>query len=148
MCLPPAVDTARHHSESATCTVIDLPGRSLVLLAEDNDCVAALVTRILARLGLGVLRANCGAECERLFAEHESEIALVMLDCRLPDGDGAMLAGRLRQCAPELPVLLTSGRENREAKALVAQGNAAFLPKPFFPAQVAERVSALLGAIA
>lgn len=141
-----AVVAARHAPGVPACTVLDVPVRNLVLLAEDNDVVAGLVGRILARIGLTVLRAETGARCEELFAERHADIALAMLDCRLPDGDGAALGRRLSERMPGLPLVLMSGREHAAAQSLTATGKAVFLAKPFFPGQLEERIAALLGA--
>ncbi len=143
-----AVVAARPEPGAPACTVLDLPVRNGVLLAEDNDCVASLVGRILARIGLTVIRAETGARCEKLFAERQGEIALVMLDCGLPDGDGAALGQRLWARAPGLPLLLMSGREHAGVRSLTGSGKAVFLSKPFFPGQLEDRIAALLGTIA
>jgi two-component system, cell cycle sensor histidine kinase and response regulator CckA len=119
-----------------------------VLLIEDDELVADIVERLLSRMGKRVLRARDGAEGAQLFAEYESEIALVMLDCGLPDIDGAALCRVLRQHAPTMPVILTSGWDNEGARLLAEEGPTVFLPKPFFPVQVENQVAALLGAIA
>ncbi len=148
MCLLPAVANVVHDPGNPVCTVLDVPVRNVVLLAEDNDCVAGLVGRIVARIGLRLLRVETGARCEQLFAERQGEIVLAMLDCRLPDADGAALGVRLQSRVPALPLLLMSGREHAQSSALVAEGRAEFLAKPFFPTQVEERIAALLGAIA
>lgn len=116
----------------------------LALLIEDEECVANLVERILSRMGKRVLRARDGAEGAQLFAQYETEIALVVLDCGLPDVDGAALGRVLRQHAPTLPLILTSGWDNVLARALAEEGPTVFLPKPFSTSQVLEHVSALV----
>ena len=75
----------------------------LVLLIEDEEMVADLVERLLVRLGKRVLRARDGAEGAQMFAEYEHDIALVMLDCCLPDIDGVAMCRVIRQHAPNLP---------------------------------------------
>lgn len=127
-------------------TPLPPPGRDIVLVVEDDDTVARLMTHILTRVPRRVLRARDGAECARLFREHAAAIALVIMDCRLPDTDGASLCNELRRMSPGLPVLLTSGRDQSRAPAL-NHGATAFLAKPFLPAQVEHKVSALLAAI-
>jgi CheY-like chemotaxis protein len=124
------------------------PAQILVLLIEDDELVADIVERTLIRFGKRVLRARDGTEGALLFAEYESEIALVILDCGLPDIDGIALCRVLRHHAPALPVILTSGWDNEAARLLAEDGPTAFLPKPFFPAQIEEQVAALVGAIA
>lgn len=123
-------------------------GRNAVLLVEDNDTVAGLVTHILVRRQRRVLRARDGAECVRVFTEQVSSIALVILDYQLPDTDGMALCRELRRRWPDVPVLLTSGKDRSRDVDLEACGATAFLPKPFRPAEVEQKVAALLGAIA
>jgi DNA-binding response OmpR family regulator len=124
---------------------VEPPSCGAILLVEDDDIVAGLVMRILARRSKRVLRAASGAEGEKLFTENRAEIALVILDCWLPDTDGTVLCRRFRRDVPDLPVLLTSGCENAEALRLATEGRTAFLPKPFYPSQVDRQVSVLLG---
>lgn len=119
--------------------------RDKVLLVEDDDTVAALVTHILKRAQREVVRARDRAECLRVFQEQAKSILLVILDCRLPDSDGAALCRELRRSAPDLPILLTSGRDHSR-ESVVTDGKAmAFLRKPFRPVDVQEKVTALLG---
>lgn len=125
----------------------EAPLRDLVLQVEDNDCVARLVSALLVREGFRVRRARNGAECELLFAALADEIALVMLDCRLPDIDGATLGRRLRAQAPELRVLFTSGHTYAGQRAF-DDGLTRFLAKPFLPAQLAREIKSLIADIA
>lgn len=114
-----------------------VPAQSpLVLVVEDDACVADVVEHLLVRHGHRVLRAADGAEASRRFAEHERELALAMIDCGLPDIDGVSLARVLRKLAPDLPIVLTSGWDSVAARALAAHGPTVFLQKPFFPADV------------
>ena len=120
----------------------------VVLLVEDDELIGDIVTQLLSRITKRVLWARNGAEAAQLFAENESKIALVMLDCCLPDVDGLALCRVLRKLAPKLPVILTSGWDHEAAMATADQGPTVFLPKPFLPSQVERHVRALLGAIA
>ena len=150
MSVSPTVVSLSSKYEVPTANPFEPGSRShdLVLVIEDDDHVADIVERILSRLGKRVLRACDGAEGAQLFAEYEAEIALVMLDCCLPDINGTALCRVLRRHAPRLPVILTSGWDNEGARSLAEEGPTVFLPKPFFPAQVAAQVAALLGTIA
>jgi DNA-binding response OmpR family regulator len=123
--------------------------RDLIFVVEDDDVIAGLLERILARGGHRVVRAVDAAQCELLFQRHERQIALVILDCRLPDAHGGLLCNRLRNQSPGLPVLLTSGREQVGlCELFAADGPTAFLPKPFFPRDVERLVESLIRATA
>jgi DNA-binding response OmpR family regulator len=122
--------------------------RRTVLLVEDDDIIAGLVAHILRRAGRHVLRARDGEEAVRFFLENVTSIALVILDCRLPDWDGLDLRRELRRHAADVPVLLTSGRDHSVEDLSGDGGRTVFLRKPFRPVEVEQQVSSLLGAIA
>lgn len=118
---------------------------NVVLLVEDEDSLAELLAHLLKRLQIQVVRAASGATGLRLFEENRARIALAFVDCHLPDMDGRQLCGELRQREPHLPLLLTSGRDQRAvAASFAAGGPAGFLAKPYMPAEVLGRVSALI----
>ncbi len=118
-----------------------------VLLVEDEDALAELLQHLLRRLKVRVLHAADGANALRLLAEHRAAIALAFVDCHLPDMPGSELCEMLRGHLPGLPLLLTSGRDQRTLETVFAAGGpCSFLPKPYMPAEVIRRVSALLPA--
>jgi two-component system cell cycle sensor histidine kinase/response regulator CckA len=120
--------------------------RDTVLLVEDDQPVAALLSHILARINQRVLHARDGTQCLRLFERQSASVGLVFMDCGLPDAHGGTICRRLRALVPGLPVLLTSGREQPGLVALLApDGPTAFLPKPYLPGDVLRHVQALLG---
>ncbi|MBL9210718.1 MAG: response regulator [Opitutaceae bacterium] len=118
------------------------PQRPVALLIEDDECVADVVATLLGRHGYQVVRAADGAQGAQQFATYEREIAVVILDCGLPDVDGASLCRVLRRIAPKLPIVLTSGWETVAARALIGEGPTVFLQKPFFPVDVMRAVNA------
>ncbi len=123
------------------------PAKDLVLLIEDNDGLAALLTTVLAKLGLRVHWCPRGADALPEFARHRDEIALVLADCRLPDADGRAVCATLRQSAPALPMLLCSGNVRcTDLGPLTEDERTAFLPKPYSPSELLGRVRTLLEA--
>src|SRR4051812_43904124 len=94
------------------------PRPELVLLVEDDELVGDVVEQILGRMVNRVIRARNGTEAAQLFAENESKISLVMLDCCLPDVDGVALCRVLRRIAPKLPIILTSGWDHEGTRAM------------------------------
>ena len=120
------------------------PARNLVLLIEDDDLVAEIMGHMLSRIGRRLLRARTGHEGTQLFEAHQAEIAIVMLDCFLPDGNGITLSRMLRRQAPSLPIIVTSGAEELETKFSTEDARTVFIAKPFFPRQVEELLARLL----
>jgi CheY-like chemotaxis protein len=118
-----------------------------VLLVEDEESLAELLSHLLSRLQLRVIRAADGAAALQAFQQQQAAIALAFVDCRLPDMDGAEVCRELRGMNPRLPLLLTSGRDQRAlAASFAATAPAAFLAKPYMPADVMRHVTALLSA--
>jgi len=115
----------------------------IVLVAEDEPGVRALVAAVLRGLGLEVIAAGDGVEA--LAASAEAPVRLLVTDVDMPRMDGRELAARMRERAPDLPTLFVSGYAGG---SLAAAGDpaTAFLPKPFRSAELADAVRALLPA--
>lgn len=148
---PPAATFAPSKPEAAPVyspARPDASGGDLILLVEDNDTVAQLLVQILSRIPRQVVRARDGAECLCALEEHAASIGLVILDCRLPDTDGVVLCEEVRRRLPQVPVLLTSGRDHSKAAVVTCGGASGFLSKPFRPIDVQEKITALLGVVA
>jgi DNA-binding response OmpR family regulator len=119
--------------------------RDAILLVEDDEMVSGLVRHVLERQRWRVLQAGDGASGIRLVAEQAAAIALALVDCSLPDTDGAALCDRVRAALPGLPLLVMSGRDQVQLAQTQARGGpAAFLSKPFLPGEVARQVQALM----
>ena len=108
-----------------------LAGRT-VLLVEDETFIADLLVSWFGRLGAKTLWANSGHEGVRLLAANTAEVCIVIADFKLPDMDGTDMCTELRKLKPGLPVLLSSGRYQREAEEFLARsGPTCFLQKPY-----------------
>lgn len=137
---------AQHSSPPPAALNRPLDGKT-VLLVEDEGFIADMLVKWLSRLGAHTLIAHNGTEGVRLLAENQIEICVVIADLRLPDMSGDAMCVRLRELKPRLPVLLSSGRYQREAEeALIRTGPTCFIQKPY-PLEVAlEKLQKLLAA--
>jgi CheY-like chemotaxis protein len=121
------------------------PRDGTVLVVEDEPGVRALVCRTLEREGCTVLAATDGEAALETALTHAGPIDLVVTDVVMPRLGGRELAARLIASRPGLRFLFISGYAD-DVRALhdfdVPAG--AFLPKPFAPEQLVERVRALL----
>ena len=82
-------------------------GSETILIAEDEDSVRRLVSRVLERSGYRVLAAADGEEALRLFDEHEEEISLAFLNDSLSKLSGIEVKDRLHGSRPALPILVS-----------------------------------------
>jgi two-component system, cell cycle sensor histidine kinase and response regulator CckA len=118
-----------------------VPGRT-VLVAEDEESVRKLAVRVLERAGYEVLQAGDGAEALRLADAFPDRIDLLVSDLVMPEMGGRELARRLRILRPETSILLMSGYDEEMVMGRMEGDD--FLPKPFSPNVLAERVAFLL----
>ena len=80
-----------------------------VLVAEDEEALREVTTRILGRGGYTVLAASDGADALEVAAAHEGPIDLLLSDVVMPGMLGRVLAERIRQARPDTRVLFMSG---------------------------------------
>lgn len=119
--------------------------RPAVLIVEDDPGISRMLKLVFQRAALPAIAAGDGAEALQLFGRHAATVALVFVDCCLPDMDGGALCRRLRELAPGMPVILASGYGHRSAyETLMAEGPTIFLAKPFLPTELAGHARALL----
>lgn len=90
-----------------------------VFLAEDHDDLAALIERKLATRDWRVERARTSAEASARLRGDRFDV--VVLDYKLPDGDGLELLGVVRENSPQTPVLFLTAHGS-EGVALRALG--------------------------
>ncbi len=84
--------------------------RPTVLLVEDDGEQIRLLSMLLRDRGFGVVSARTLVDAEREALRLRP--AAILLDVRLPDGDGLGLVTRLRQQGlHDVPVIVVSGRE-------------------------------------
>ncbi|MGD9656255.1 MAG: response regulator transcription factor [Methylocystis sp.] len=101
-----------------------------ILLVEDELEVARSISREFARAGFVADHVSSIDEARR--ALNVLPYALVVLDRRLPDGDGMSLAPEMRRIRPGLQVLiLTACNKTDEIVAGLDAGADDYLTKPF-----------------
>jgi DNA-binding response OmpR family regulator len=121
--------------------------RPLVLIADDDPDILALVRFRLERDGYEVLSAPDGETALDLALARTPDLAL--LDVMMPRLDGYEVTRRLRQHGPtrEIPIILLTASVQEPDVALGIQAGADdYVTKPFSPQALGERVQAALGA--
>jgi len=113
----------------------------VILVVEDDPDLRVLLINLLQSLGYGVLSAATGKGALEILHENP-HVNLLMTDVVLPGGmDGAVLAGRVKDLHPGLPVLYMSGYTEN---AIIHHGRldkgVQLLEKPFRKAELARKV--------
>ena len=118
----------------------------VVLVADDDEDILALVGLRLERAGYEVITAKDGIEALEAIDGRTPDVAVV--DVMMPRMDGHELVRRLR-AAPEtasLPILvLTAAVHDRVAEASAAAGADAHMRKPFSPRDLVGKLDEMLG---
>ena len=113
------------------------------LVVEDDQRIRSLVVRTLTRAGLACDEASRISEAEELLSLHEYD--LLVLDRRLPDGDGLDVCRRARRRGFAQGILMLTAVDDSEATVEgLSEGADDYLGKPFDLEVLAARVRALL----
>jgi two-component system, OmpR family, response regulator len=113
------------------------------LLVEDDQTIAAFITRGLHEAGFTVDQAADGEQGLRAALAQPYEVAIV--DVMLPGRDGLSLIEELRRHRVLTPVLILSARRTVDDRVKGLQsGGDDYLTKPFAFAELLARVQALV----
>src|SRR4051812_11827855 len=101
-----------------------------ICLVDDDPSVRKALLRLLRSAGLQARAFESGREFLE-YAAHEP-MRLAILDIRMPEVSGLEVQARLREIAPEIPVIIiTAQDETVTRKAALDAGAVAFVAKPF-----------------
>jgi two-component system copper resistance phosphate regulon response regulator CusR len=110
-----------------------------LLVVEDEARIAAFLEKGLTAHGYAVEWARNGAEALRLGSG--PDVALVILDLKLPDLDGLEVLAGLRERGTTVPVVILSARGGVDDRVRVLElGADDYLAKPFAFAELLARV--------
>ena len=122
-----------------------MSGQRLILVADDDADILALVKAVLERSGHEVVAVADGAEA--LASVRMKRPDLAVLDITMPNVDGLEVLRRLRAdvATSSLPVVLLSAQaQEADVKQGFATGATAYVKKPFSPRELVARVTELL----
>jgi two-component system, cell cycle sensor histidine kinase and response regulator CckA len=113
-----------------------------ILVVDDEEDLRDLVVTVLESRGYTILAASSGKEALEQWAQKKGQIDLLLTDMLMPDGmTGSDLAARLKQDAPKLRVLYTSGHAAGVPGTHLADvEDCQFLAKPYRPAELIQTV--------
>ncbi len=103
--------------------------RPRVLVVDDDTAVLFGLTHYLDRIGFEPTQAQSLAEARQHIHEHQFDI--IMLDMRLPDGDGLEWIPNLREMLPDVAIVVITGYGDIPlAVEAMRRGADHFLTKP------------------
>jgi len=142
--LPLSLSTARQEAGVQKEQVIP-GGTETILLAEDDEMVRDLVTRVLTEAGYTIIPAVDGEDAVLKFREHAGSIQLLLFDLIMPRMNGKEAFDEIRKISPAIKTIFASGYAPdiiRQKSSLddVSQ----MIYKPVSPLELLKRVRAML----
>jgi DNA-binding response OmpR family regulator len=120
--------------------------RPLVLVADDEEDILALVSFRLEEAGYEVAQAEDGDAALKLARELKPDLAVI--DVMMPRKDGYEVTEDMRagEDTKDVPVILLTARvQESDVKRGFEAGADDYIKKPFSPDELRSRVQAVLG---
>ncbi len=108
------------------------PLKGCVLVVDDERIVRQVCTDLLEFFGFSVIAADDGQAGVDALQAHAGQVDLVLLDLSMPRLGGLEAFHLMREIAPQVPVVLSSGFDEKEAlRQFAGEGLAGFIQKPY-----------------
>lgn len=105
------------------------PNKIQILIADDHDVIRSGLKSMLGGTEIKVIAEAATGQAAVKYAV-ENPVDVVLLDVRMPDGDGLTALGRIKLDKPNQPILMFSQFDNPTYIArAVAMGANGYLPK-------------------
>jgi PAS domain S-box-containing protein len=103
-----------------------------VLVVDDEASIRTITGQTLEAFGYRVLAASDGADAVARYAQHQGEIAVVLMDMMMPVMDGPATIHALMRLNPNVRIIAASGlHANEELARASSSGVRHFLAKPY-----------------
>ncbi|QIR41612.1 PAS domain S-box protein [Tolypothrix sp. PCC 7910] len=103
----------------------------LILLVDDEVAILEITKSSLEKHNYQVLTASNGIEAVAIYAQHQQQISVVLLDMMMPLMDGAIAIRKLQTINPHVKIIALSGLlSHQNIKEVTDMGASAFLSKP------------------
>jgi len=133
---PVTVDTSKETSS---------PEPDSILVVDDESSVRNLTQAVLRRSGYTVLMAEDALSAIELLQSTPQAVSLVILDLSMPGMSALDAVDEIHRCWPDTRIMLSSGYGEQEVLSrFPGRRLAGYVPKPYTPAQLVERVKSAL----
>ena len=103
----------------------------LILVVEDSLTNQKIACKILEKIGYRSVVAEDGQQALDKLKEQRQEIALILMDCRMPVMDGLQATQAIRAQGDDIPIVALTANNTEEDRAACLQvGMNEFLAKP------------------
>ena len=117
----------------------------VLIVDDDIELSASVAEQIEAAGGFTTGSVTTLEAAEHALLAPASDISAVLLDIRMPDGDGRDLCARLRRNGVALPIILVSGLDEEDDVVQgLDSGADAYMRKPFEASELIARLRRVL----
>lgn len=144
--IPCAQQSTQNNRVPSALLDVDLVGEETILLVEDEEQIRVLANIALQEAGYTTLVAANGQEALTLARQHAGAIHLLLTDVIMPGMNGVKLSEEIDALYPAIKTLYISGYADSKLTfpLLESTGRTAYLPKPFTPGLLTQKVREVL----
>lgn len=116
-------------------------GHESILFVDDEEALSYLGKEVLESLGYDVISVTDSTEALGLFCSQPDRFDLVITDQTMPHMTGTMLAQKILEIRPNIPILLCTGYSEVVSKEKADElGIRAYLQKPLLIRELAHAI--------
>ncbi|AFY48515.1 PAS domain S-box [Nostoc sp. PCC 7524] len=126
---------------------LELPNgnNELILVVDDEVAIQEITKTSLEDSNYRTIKAGDGIEAISLYAQHQDEISMVIMDMMMPSMDGLTTIRILQQMNPNIKILAISGiATNSQLIEATDAGVSAFLRKPYTLSELLHTMNEIL----
>jgi CheY-like chemotaxis protein len=140
----PVIEAAEIEVET-DAEIKDAHGSEHIMVVDDEETIVTMERKILERLGYRVTSNTDSTKALKEFTDHPEKYDLVITDMTMPHMTGDVLAKKMMDIKPTLPVILCTGFNERitEEKAL-EMGITRFVMKPVITDELTNAIRTVL----
>ena len=144
--LPLAEADVHHRKATPLLPNFSPTGEETILLVEDEEQIRVLACIALQEAGYTVLVAANGQDALTVALQHGGPLHLLLTDVIMPGMNGAQLNEQIDTLYPTIKTLYISGYADSKLAfpLLESTSRAAYLPKPFTPTVLTQKVREVL----
>jgi DNA-binding response OmpR family regulator len=123
-----------------------MPNRRPILIVEDDETLRNMLTEYLEETNEFVVTTAADLDAaDKVLGHEDAHFDAVILDIRLPDGDGRDYCARLRRQGHNMPIIMLTGAiEETDVIRGLDSGAGDYIAKPFRAAELLARLHAQL----
>jgi two-component system cell cycle sensor histidine kinase/response regulator CckA len=122
-----------------------MKGTGTILVVDDEDSFLDISKRILEDLGYTAVTCGNGREAVDYFRKHHDTIDMAIIDIMMPELSGCDCFRELKKIDPHIKAIISTGYgPGSDIEAILREGAAGFIRKPFESAALSQVLSRIL----